>query len=112
MKLNIKERIRNEYVHGYIKNGQRIMPTLDDLIEKHNVASSTTYRYSAKEGWKEQRKSFSKQLTDQYDQKQLTTIKHKLSGNMRIRQTNIPKHLQHLPRKNLKSLLYLFGKTV
>ena len=41
MKPDIKEIIRNEYVHGYINDkGQRVMPTLDDLINKYNAASS------------------------------------------------------------------------
>ena len=41
MKPDIKEIIRNEYVHGYINDkGQRVMPTLDDLIDKYNAASS------------------------------------------------------------------------
>jgi|TARA_B110000438_G_scaffold256076_1_gene263323 hypothetical protein len=44
MKPNIKDLIRNEYVHGFINgNGQRVMPALDDLIEKYNAASSTIY---------------------------------------------------------------------
>jgi hypothetical protein len=38
MKPDIKEIIRNEYVHGYINDkGQRVMPTLDDLIDKYNA---------------------------------------------------------------------------
>ncbi len=40
MKPDIKETIRNEYVHGYINdNGQRVMPTLDDLIDKKSKFS-------------------------------------------------------------------------
>ena len=47
MKANLKETIRNEYVHGYINAlGQRVMPTLDDLIAKYEVPSSTVYRTS------------------------------------------------------------------
>ena len=43
MKANLKETIRNEYVHGYINAlGQRVMPTLDALIAKYKVPSSTT----------------------------------------------------------------------
>ena len=42
MKQEIKESIRNEYVHGWYLNeaGQRIMPTIDDLIKKYNVPAN------------------------------------------------------------------------
>jgi len=50
MKPDIKETIRNEYVHGYINDkGQRVMPTLDDLIDKYNAAYLTIYRASVQE---------------------------------------------------------------
>jgi uncharacterized protein YjcR len=63
MKPDIKEIIRNEYVHGYINDkGQRVMPTLDDLIDKYNAASSTIYRASSQDRWKQQKKEFSRQL--------------------------------------------------
>ena len=49
MKPDIKEIIRNEYVHGYINDrGQRVMPTLDDLIDKYNAASSMFTGHQAK----------------------------------------------------------------
>ena len=70
MKPDIKEIIRNEYVHGYInKKGQRVMPTLDDLIDKYNAASSTIYRASSQDRWKQQKKEFSRQLTQDLDSK-------------------------------------------
>ena len=68
MKPDIKETIRNEYVHGYINdNGQRVMPTLDDLIGKYNAASSTIYRASSQDQWKQQKKEFSIQLAQDLD---------------------------------------------
>ncbi len=68
MKPDIKEIIRNEYVHGYINDkGLRVMPTLDDLIDKYNAASSTIYRASSKDKWKQQKKEFSKQLAEDLD---------------------------------------------
>jgi hypothetical protein len=58
MKQEIKESIRNEYVHGYLNEvGQRIMPTIGDLIKKYNVPASSTYRASSQEAWKQQKKS-------------------------------------------------------
>jgi len=68
MKSDIKEIIRNEYVHGYINDsGQRVMPTLDDLIDKYKAASSTIYRASSQDQWKQQKKDFSRQLTQDLD---------------------------------------------
>jgi len=57
MKPDIKEIIRNEYVHGYINDkGQRVMPTIDALIKQYNVPASSTYRASSQEGWKQSKK--------------------------------------------------------
>ena len=68
MKPDIKEIIRNEYVHGYINDkGQRVMPTLDDLIGKYNAASSTIYLASSQDKWKQQKKEFSRQLAQDLD---------------------------------------------
>ena len=50
MKHQLKEDIRDQYIYGILKDsGERIMPTLDELIKKHNVPSSTLYRISSKE---------------------------------------------------------------
>ena len=49
MKADLKETIRNEYVHGHINDlGQRVMPTLEDLITKHEAPASTVYLISSK----------------------------------------------------------------
>ena len=71
-----KEKIRNEYVHGYIVDNERVMPTLDYLIEKHNMCSSTVYRMSAQDKWKEQKKNFSDKLTKEFDLEQINRMKH------------------------------------
>ena len=71
-----KEKMRNEFVHGYIVGTERVMPTLDYLIEKHNMASSTVYRMSAKEKWKEQKKDFSEKLKKEFDAEQIKKIKN------------------------------------
>ncbi len=73
-----KEKIRNEYVHGYITNGERVMPTLDYLIDKHNMASSTIYRISSEEKWKQQKKDFSEKLKKEFDAEQINRMKHLL----------------------------------
>ena len=82
MKPDIKEIIRNEYVHGYINdNGQRVMPTLDDLIDKYNAASSTIYRASSQDHWKQQKKEFSKQLAQDLDIKKTEELQDYFFNN-------------------------------
>ena len=82
MKPDIKEIIRNEYVHGYINdNGQRVMPTLDDLIDKYNAASSTIYRASSQDEWKQQKKEFSRQLAQDLDIKKTEELQDYFFNN-------------------------------
>ena len=82
MKPDIKETIRNEYVHGYINDkGQRVMPTLDDLIDKYNAASSTIYRASSQDHWKQQKKEFSKQLAQDLDIKKTEELQDYFFNN-------------------------------
>lgn len=82
MKPDIKEIIRNEYVHGYINdNGQRVMPTLDDLIDKYNAASSTIYRASSQDQWKQQKKEFSRQLAQDLDIKKTEELQDYFFNN-------------------------------
>jgi len=55
-------------VHGYINPlGQRVMPTLDALIAKYKVPSSTIYRTSSKDKWKDQRNAFRDKLREEID---------------------------------------------
>ena len=82
MKPDIKEIIRNEYVHGYINDkGQRVMPTLDNLIDKYNAASSTIYRASSQDQWKQQKKEFSIQLAQDLDIKKTEELQDYFFNN-------------------------------
>ena len=79
MKTNLKETIRNEYVHGYINAlGQRVMPTLDALIAKYKVPSSTVYRTSSKDKWKDQRNAFRDKLREEIDLQKTEELQGKL----------------------------------
>jgi DNA-binding MurR/RpiR family transcriptional regulator len=55
---NLKLKIRNDFVHGINKDGQKIYPTLDELIKKYNVAQSTIYRTAKFDNWKIQKEQF------------------------------------------------------
>ena len=79
MKHQFKEDIRDQYIYGILKDsGERIMPTLDELIKKHNVPSSTLYRISSKEEWKLQRKQFQNKLRQELDETKHLELKEKL----------------------------------
>ena len=82
MKPDIKEIIHYEYVLGYINDkGQRAMPTLDDLIDKYNAASSTIYRTSSQDQWKQQKKEFSKKLAQDLDTKKTEELQDYFFNN-------------------------------
>ena len=79
MKHQLKEDIRDQYIYGILEDsGERIMPTLDQLIKKHNVPSSTLYRISSKEEWKQQRKQFQNKLMQELDETKNLELKEKL----------------------------------
>ena len=79
MKADLKDIIRNEYVHGYINAlGQRVMPTLEDLINKYEAPASTVYRISSKDKWKDQRNAFRDQLREEIDLKKTEELQGKL----------------------------------
>ena len=79
MKHHLKEDIRDKYIYGILKDsGERIMPTLDELIKKHKVPSSTLYRISSKEEWKLQRKQFQNKLRQEFDETKSLELKEKL----------------------------------
>ena len=79
MKHQLKENIRDEYIYGILKqSGERVMPTLDELIKKNNVPSSTLYRISSKEEWKHQRKQFQSKLRQELDETKNLELKEKL----------------------------------
>ena len=79
MKHHLKEDIRNQYIYGILKDsGERVMPTLDKLIKKYKVPSSTLYRISSKEEWKLQRKQFQNKLRQELDETKNLELKEKL----------------------------------
>jgi len=53
------ENIKKEYITGTTdKNGNFSYRSLDYLIDKYNMASSTVYRHSSKDNWKIQRNTY------------------------------------------------------
>lgn len=59
-KLNQKltEKIRLEFVEGYVEDDVRIYPTIESLVKRHDVSSTTLYRRAAEQKWQQQRNEF------------------------------------------------------
>ena len=54
------------------------MPTLDELIAKYKVPSSTVYRTSSKDKWKDQRNAFRDKLRKEIDLQKTEELQGKL----------------------------------
>ena len=101
---NLKEVIRNEYVHGYINAlGQRVMPTLDELIAKYKVPSSTVYRTSSKDKWKDQRNAFRDKLRKEIDLQKTEELQGKL-----FKSDEISAEIAHEIFAKIKELPFVF----
>lgn len=55
----LNETIRSEFVEGYENDkGERIFPTLEHLIERHNVPKNTVYRRAKAQEWQQQKNEY------------------------------------------------------
>ena len=57
------------------------MPTIDDPIYEYNAASSTIYRASSQDQWKQQKKDFSVQLAQNLDIKKTEELQDYFFNN-------------------------------
>ena len=75
---DLKEQIRIEFVQGLEdERGQRKYPTIEHLVQAHEIPKTTLYRYAKEEGWKDQRKTFQDGLLQKMDeQRQITLVEH------------------------------------
>ena len=75
---DLKEQIRIEFVQGLEdERGQRKYPTIEHLVQAHEIPKTTLYRYAKDEGWKDQRKTFQDGLLQKMDeQRQITLVEH------------------------------------
>ena len=69
MSLKYSQNIENlkcDYIYGSIDcEGKRSFKSLDNLIKQHKLAASTIYRRSSRESWKNQRKAFRTELSEE-----------------------------------------------
>jgi|TARA_R110000787_G_scaffold236635_2_gene343176 hypothetical protein len=71
----LQEKIRIEYVQGHEEStGNRVLFSLDELGKTHNVAQSTLYRHSLKEGWKGQRERFQENYLAELDKQRTQSL--------------------------------------
>lgn len=54
----VTEQLRLEFVEGYEEDSVRVYPTLESLVEKHKIPSTTLYRRAKEDDWQQQRNNF------------------------------------------------------
>ena len=68
----LRQVIRDEFVHGYTsEDGQRLFPTVDALVKRHDVARATLYRWVEKEDWQTQKNRVQTELETKRDAERL-----------------------------------------
>lgn len=56
LKSELKKKIRDEFVHGYLDDQSKtVFPTVDNLARKYGIPVTTLYRYSQKENWQKEK---------------------------------------------------------
>ena len=72
---SLKEKVRNLYVQGIDDdNGDRILFSLDELAQKHDIAKSTLYRHAKNENWKMSQERFQQDYLTELDSKRKTEL--------------------------------------
>tara|TARA_Y100000593_G_scaffold94776_1_gene195937 strand:- start:10627 stop:11202 length:576 start_codon:yes stop_codon:yes gene_type:complete len=91
---DLTEKLRQEYVQGVTnEKGERVYPSIDVLVAKHNVAKATLFRRSQSQDWKGQRTRFELELAQQKDTAKRDELA-KESINFDGRNLNLAKALQ------------------
>jgi hypothetical protein len=64
----VKLKIRDEFVHGYVnEEGVRVFPTVEALAKRYDLSKSTLYNYSSAESWQRQKNRFQTELQQRVD---------------------------------------------
>jgi len=71
----LKLAIRDEFVHGVTdEQGVRQYPTIQSLVSKHGVSSTTLYKYSNEENWQSQKNKVQTEIQTLLDQERITKM--------------------------------------
>tara|TARA_R110000796_G_scaffold172100_2_gene289090 strand:+ start:203 stop:790 length:588 start_codon:yes stop_codon:yes gene_type:complete len=105
---DLTELLRQEYVQGVTNDkGERIYPSIDVLVEKHNVAKASLFRRAKSQNWREQRNRFELELSQQKDVEKRNELA-KESINFDGRNLNLAKALQqqisHLIQRGMQEI--------
>lgn len=65
----LKNKLRNQFVHGVVVDGETTFPTLDNLITKNKLAKSTVYKFARENNWKQQKDEFYAEYCKKLDKK-------------------------------------------
>ena len=105
---DLTELLRQEYVQGVTNDkGERVYPSIDVLVEKHNVAKASLFRRAKSQNWREQRNRFELELSQQKDVEKRNELA-KESINFDGRNLNLAKALQqqisHLIQRGMQEI--------
>ena len=68
----VKLKIRDEFVHGYLnEEAVRVYPTLESLAKRHGLSKSTLYNYSSSESWQDQKNRYQTELQSRIDSERM-----------------------------------------
>tara|TARA_R100000406_G_scaffold52779_2_gene35928 strand:- start:2966 stop:3523 length:558 start_codon:yes stop_codon:yes gene_type:complete len=67
IKDEVKIKIRDEFVYGFMEGEKRVYPSIDSLVKKHNVSRATLYRLQDKENWQQQKNQIQSEIQAQID---------------------------------------------
>ena len=71
----LKLAIRDEFVHGVTdEQGVRQYPTIQSLVSKHGVSSTTLYKYSNEENWQSQKNKVQTEIQTLLDEERITKM--------------------------------------
>lgn len=70
----IKEVMREEFVHGFLEDGKRVYPSIDLLVKRHHVARATLYRLQDKENWQQQKNQVQSEIQAKIDEERIQNL--------------------------------------
>lgn len=77
----LKEIMREEFVHGFVEQEKRVFPSIDMLVKRHNVARATLYRLQDKENWQRQKNQVQSEIQAKID---ADRIKHLVEESYKL----------------------------
>jgi len=66
--------MRDEFVYGFIEGVSRVYPSIDQLVQRHDVARATLYRLQDKENWQRQKNQVQSEIQAKIDAERVKNL--------------------------------------